>query len=81
MDEVASVKTNADGGVALEPVPTRPDFAWMAFRTPFGHGLHDASGELVLTDYASAGNAWSDADRLRVWMPEIFDPSRVGDRG
>jgi hypothetical protein len=67
---------DAAGTVALEPVAERPDGVWMAFRAPFERGLHDAAGELVLTDYASAGNTWSEASRFRVWLPQILDPSR-----
>ena len=78
VDEVASLRTGATGHVALEPVPSRPDSAWMAFSTPFEQGLHDAKGELLFTDYSSAGNAWNETDRFRVWMPQILDPSRMG---
>ena len=76
VDEVASVRADAEGHVALEPLATRPDGVWMAFRTPFEQGIHDSKGELVLTDYSSAGNAWNEASRFRVWMPQILDPSR-----
>jgi uncharacterized protein len=75
VDEVATPKADAAGTVALEPAPARPDAAWMAFRAPFERGLHDAAGELVLTDYASAGNTWDEASRYRVWLPQILDPS------
>ena len=78
MDEVASVKSDVDGRVAREPVPTVPEFAWMAFRAPFEQGLHDATGELVFTDYGSAGTMWKETNRFRVWLPQILDPSRAG---
>ena len=78
VDEVASVRADAGGRVALEPVPGRPDPVWMAFRTPFEQGLHDTKGELALVDYASAGNTWDETSRFRVWMPQILDPSREG---
>jgi hypothetical protein len=78
VDEVASLRADASGHVALEPAPTRPDSVWMAFSTPFEQGLHDAKGELVFTDYSSAGNSWNEAHRFRVWMPQILDPSRSG---
>jgi hypothetical protein len=51
---------------------------WMAFSTPFEHGVHDAKGELFLTDCSSAGNTWNETSRLRVWLPQILDPSRGG---
>jgi hypothetical protein len=50
----------------------------MAFGTPFERGLHDATGELRFTDYSSAGSAWTEADRFRVWLPQMLDPSRSG---
>jgi hypothetical protein len=78
VDEVASLRADADGHVTLEPAPSKPDPVWMAFRTPFEHGLHDAQGELFFTDYASSGNAWSESNRFRVWLPQILDPSRYG---
>ena len=77
-DEVASVKSDADGRFTLEPVPSVPDFAWMAFSAPFEQGLHDAKGALHFTDYGSAGNAWTETNRFRVWLPQILDPSRPG---
>jgi len=50
----------------------------MAFTTSFEQGLHDAKGELLFTDYSSAGNAWNETNRFRVWLPQILDPSRNG---
>jgi hypothetical protein len=64
--------------VSLQPVAARTESVWMEFRAPFERGLHDATGELVFTDYSSAGSAWDEASRFRVWMPQIFDPSRTG---
>ena len=62
----------------LEPTASRPDSVWMAFTTSFEQGLHDAKGELLFTDYSSAGNAWNETNRFRVWLPQILDPSRNG---
>jgi uncharacterized protein len=76
VDEVASVRADADGRVTLQPVATKPDAVWMAFSTSFEQGLHDAKGELIFTDYGSAGNQWSETSRFRVWLPQILDPSR-----
>ena len=56
---MASVVADAGGHVTLEPAPSAPELAWMAFSTPFERGLHDASGKLVFIDYSSAGNAWN----------------------
>jgi DUF1680 family protein len=78
VDEVASLRADAGGHVALQLAPSKPDAVWMAFSTPFEQGLHDAKGELLFTDYGSAGNAWSETNRFRVWLPQILDPSRSG---
>jgi uncharacterized protein len=76
VDEVASLPADAEGRVTLKPAASRPDSVWMAFTAPFDQGLHDAKGELFLTDYSSAGNAWNESNRFRVWLPQILDPSR-----
>ena len=76
VDDVASLRADAEGHVELTPAPNRGSSTWMAFATAFDQGLHDTKGELLLTDYASAGNAWSETNRFRVWLPQIFDPSR-----
>jgi DUF1680 family protein len=78
VDEVAALHADAGGRVTLQPVAARSDLVWMAFSAPFEQGIHDAKGELVLTDYSSVGNGWNDASRFRVWMPQILDPSRSG---
>ena len=78
VDEVASLRVDASGHVALTPTTDRPQSVWMAFSTPFEQGLHDAKGELHFTDYGSAGNAWKETSRFRVWLPQILDPSRSG---
>jgi hypothetical protein len=78
VDEVASLRTDARGRVELQRASSTPDSVWMAFSAPFERGLHDATGELRFTDYSSAGNAWTEANRFRVWLPKILDPSRGG---
>jgi DUF1680 family protein len=78
VDEVASLRAGSDGRVELKPVANRPDSAWMAFSAQYEQGLHDAKGELLLSDYSSAGNAWDETNRFRVWLPQILDPSRSG---
>jgi hypothetical protein len=78
VDEVASLRTDARGRVELQRASSTPDSVWMAFGAPFERGLHDATGELRFTDYSSAGNAWTEADRFRVWLPQLLDPSRSG---
>jgi len=76
IDEVASVRAGTDGRVELKPLQSKPDGVWMAFGAPFDQGIHDLKGEIAFTDYSSAGNAWSETNRFRVWLPQIFDPSR-----
>ena len=76
VDEVVSVRADTRGHVALQPAVAKPDFVPTAFSATFDQGLHDAKGELLFTDFASAGNAWNEASRFRVWLPQIFDPSR-----
>jgi DUF1680 family protein len=78
VDEVASLRADAGGRMDLQPVAAWPESAWIAFSAPFERGLHDATGELVFTDYSSAGNAWDGGSRFRVWMPQMLDPSRSG---
>ena len=77
VDEVASLRVDAGGRVAFHPVAPRPESVWMAFTAPFERGLHDATGQLVFTDYSSAGSAWGEASRFRVWMPQMLDPSHA----
>jgi hypothetical protein len=78
VDEVASVRADPDGRVALRPVAARTDSVWMEFNASFEQGIHDAKGELYFTDYSSAGEGWDEASRFRVWIPQLLDPSRSG---
>jgi hypothetical protein len=78
VDEVASLRADPDGRLPLQPAAARMESVWMAFSAPFRRGLHDAKGETVFADYSSAGNQWGEGSRFRVWLPEIFDPSRAG---
>jgi len=48
----------------------------MAAHRRMGPLARDAKGELVFTDYSSAGNVWNETNRFRVWLPEMLDPSR-----
>jgi hypothetical protein len=56
----------------LKVTPAADPRFWMTFDVEF---VDEAGGKhiLKLCDYASAGNAWSAADRFRVWMPQPFD--------
>jgi len=58
----------------LVPAAASDAKIWMQFRMPYQAGTHDKKGEVALCDYASAGNAWHDKNRFRVWLPQVFDP-------
>jgi hypothetical protein len=60
--------------VDLKPVDNCPHDVWMAFEVPFlyrpTHFSNHRKTSLVLIDYASAGNQYSESDLFRVWMPQ-----------
>ena len=51
----------------------------MAFEAPFrvrpSHFFGHYTTNLVLCDFASAGNAWSETNLYRVWLPQPLDLS------
>ncbi|HOX59927.1 MAG TPA: glycoside hydrolase family 127 protein [Candidatus Paceibacterota bacterium] len=63
-----------NGRVELTPRTARPDWAWMTFDTSFEvrpfhfHGHYTTN--LTLCDFASAGNAWSETNLFRTWLPQ-----------
>ena len=57
-----------EGVVPLESVAP-PDGIRMAFRVPDRNGESGQEREMLLCDYASAGNTWDDRSRFRVWLP------------
>ena len=66
--------TDTNGLVNVKPVAARPDTVWMAFEVPFEvrptHYFNHHQTNLVMCDYASAGNGWSSESLFRVWMPQ-----------
>jgi uncharacterized protein len=60
--------------VDLVPAKSKPDDVWMAFEVPFlvrpSHFLNHHTKNLVMCDYASAGNRWSQTNLFRVWAPQ-----------
>jgi hypothetical protein len=60
--------------ITLKPVTTKPDNIWMAFEVSFvvrpWHFFDNHEKTLIMCDYASAGNQWSDKNSYRVWMPQ-----------
>lgn len=60
--------------VTLIPVKSKPDYVWMAFKVPFlvrpSHFFDHHVKDLVMCNYSSAGDEWSDKDLFRVWIPQ-----------
>jgi uncharacterized protein len=60
--------------IDLKPVVPAPYGTWMAFEVPFlerpTHFVNHKKTTLVMCDYASAGNQYSEDNLFRVWMPQ-----------
>ncbi len=60
--------------IDLVPVSPAPEGVWMAFEVPFlfrpTHFPKHKITPLVMCDYASAGNQYSEDNLFRVWMPQ-----------
>jgi DUF1680 family protein len=60
--------------IELKPVADKPDNVWMAFEVPFlyryTHFFDHKQMNLVMCDYASAGNQYSSSNLFRVWLPQ-----------
>jgi len=68
--------TDADGYVALQPQANKPNDIWMAFEVQFQRRPEQYVSKpmkLVMCDYASAGNGWSESNLFRVWLPQPLD--------
>ncbi|TAN36784.1 MAG: hypothetical protein EPN23_08230 [Verrucomicrobia bacterium] len=65
---------DTEGFVQLTPVANKPANIWMAFDVPFAvrpaHFFNHHQIKLTLCDFASAGNAWSEKNLYRVWLPQ-----------
>ena len=60
--------------IALNPVKPKIDNIWMAFEVSFvvrpWHFFDHHEKTLIMCDYSSAGDLWSDNNSYRVWMPQ-----------
>jgi uncharacterized protein len=60
--------------IDLIPVKSKPSEVWMVFEVPFlyryTHFFDHKQINLVMCDYASAGNKYSDKNLFRVWLPQ-----------
>jgi hypothetical protein len=72
---------DANGFVELMPHRSNPEWAWMTFEAPFwvrpSHFFGHYTTNLALCDFASAGNAWSETNLYRVWLPQPLLLSQV----
>ncbi len=79
-DISAWLQVDNSGHVDLKPCATTPDGIWMAFEVPFevrpSHFFNHRQITLSMCDFASAGNAWSEQNLFRVWLPQ---PLFLGD--
>ncbi len=77
VDYVLPDTVSESGGVKyiqLNPVKEKPGNVWMAFEVPFlyryTHFFSHEVRPLVMCDYASAGNGYSEENLFRVWIPQ-----------
>jgi len=63
-----------DQYIELIPSSSKPSNVWMAFEVPFlyryTHFFDHKQINLVMCDYASAGNQYSEKNLFRVWLPQ-----------
>lgn len=66
------------GFLKLEPITGSKNGIWMQFKAPFmleSHKEGEAKPDnLILCDYASAGNTITEESRFRVWLPQFYSP-------
>jgi hypothetical protein len=67
-------KASEQAYVELQPAASKTNDLWMAFEVPFfvraSHFVGHRTKSLVMCDYASAGNGWSQTNLYRVWAPQ-----------
>jgi uncharacterized protein len=60
--------------IDLKPIAHKPAHVWMAFEVPFlyryTHFFDHKQINLIMCDFASAGNQYSDKNLFRVWLPQ-----------
>lgn len=80
VDETIKPMVDKDGFVDLEPSGVNQDGIWMKFKSPFMIESHKETEskptEIILCDYASAGNTLDEHSWFRVWLPQSFDPRK-----
>jgi len=63
-----------DQYIDLTPVSNKPPNVWMAFEVPFlyryTHFFDHRQINLIMCDYASAGNQYDEENLFRVWLPQ-----------
>lgn len=76
VDEVISL-VESDERVSLSPIDA-PENVWIAFKLSVRTGTYQDSlednKEIILCDFASAGNTWDERNRYKVWLPELYVP-------
>lgn len=72
-----------DGYIDLEPAGQNETEIWMKFKAPFIPELYNEDGgnpiQVVLCDYASAGNSKEGYPQFKVWLPQLFDPRKTAE--
>ncbi len=68
------VSGNNERYVELKPLKDKPENVWMAYEVPFlykyTHFFNHSVKNIIMCDYASAGNEYSNKNMLRVWLPQ-----------
>lgn len=72
-----------DGYIELEPAGQNEAGIWMKFKAPFIPESYNEDGgnpiQVVLCDYASAGNSKEGHPQFKVWLPQLFDPRKLSE--
>ena len=80
-DEALIPVAGKDGYINLEPFEANNSTFWVTFKALVKTESHKEGPadpvRVLLCDYASAGNTYSDASRFRVWIPLLFEPRYV----
>jgi len=73
-DVAVRLVTDAQGHVELKAADTRPAGVWIAMEAPFevrpSHFFNHRQVKLLMCDFASAGNGWSEQNLYRTWLPQ-----------
>lgn len=69
-----NTEPQSEAFIELTPCKDKPDGVWMAFEVPFlyrqSHFIEHRKMNLIMCDYASAGNEYSELNLYRVWLPQ-----------